>query len=53
MIYIIDLNSLHYIQETAIEGLQNLQGEYIRNRILWKEGDLFSQDKIDKPAENF
>lgn len=48
VIYIIDLNSLHYIQETAIEGLQNLQGEYIRNRILWKEGDLFSQDKIDK-----
>ncbi len=48
VIYTITPYTLARIDSTHVEGLNNIEESYIRNRLLWKEGEVFNQEKIDK-----
>ncbi|RZI45805.1 autotransporter assembly complex protein TamA [Candidatus Finniella inopinata] len=48
VIYTINPQALARIESTHIDGLNNLEESYIQNRVIWKEGEVFDQGKVDK-----
>ena len=48
IIYTINPHTLARIDGTYIHGLSHIEDSYIRNRLLWKEGEIFDQEKVDK-----
>lgn len=48
IVYHVTSGFLAHIQETNVEGLTHLSAQFIKNRVLWQNGQTYDQKLVDK-----
>lgn len=50
--FIVDQGPISYFGKTSVRGNSEVEEEYIRSKIRWKEGDVYSSEAIERTRED-